>query len=305
MVEGDQGREESELPAGGLGASICRHVRPAGQAGRGAELHRVGGPCNRHLGCRGHGQSGSGRTRVFQGRIERPGNLAEPRHGPELDRHPDRIPGQHEGRRPGAAIALPRIPRQRGRRVLWQPRARRWGLWLDLASWEKKYEQMRDRRTVGAMFVAEVVGHAGRYPSIRLPDTLPDQGAEEKLAGELKSWIERHGLTLAEDQSLRDALKAFAAANTVKVRQTGAVTLSNGLTIAFDPETDKKEAEERDAWAEGAFHKDTRKMIRHRRKCDRATFRSILASAEASSMLKPTVQRSGASDGSGTTRDPE
>ncbi len=128
------------------------------------------------------------------------------------------------------------------------PRTRRWGLWLDLASWEKKYEQMRGRRAVGAMFLAEVVGHAGRYRSIHLPDSLPDQGAEEKLAGELKPWIEKHGLTLSEDQALRDALRVFAAANTGKVRQTGTVTLANKLTVALDPEADKKQVDQRDAW---------------------------------------------------------
>jgi hypothetical protein len=131
------------------------------------------------------------------------------------------------------------------------PRARRWGLWLDLAAWEPKYAKMEgvmSRRAVGAMFAAEVVAHADHYPSIHLPDSLPDSGAEEKLANELRPWIEKHGMTLAEDQSLRDALKAFAAANTGKVRLTGMVTLPNKLMVALDPEADKKEAEKRDAW---------------------------------------------------------
>jgi hypothetical protein len=131
------------------------------------------------------------------------------------------------------------------------PRARRWALWLDLAAWEEKYAKMEGvmgRRAVGAMFAAEVVAHADHYPSIRLPNSLPDQGAEEKLANQLRPWIEKHGMTLAEDQSLRDALKAFAAANTGKVRQTAMVTLPNGLTVALEPDADKKDAEKRDAW---------------------------------------------------------
>ena len=141
------------------------------------------------------------------------------------------------------------------------PRARRWGLWLDLAAWEEKYAKMEgvmSRRAIGAMFAAEVVGHADRYPSVHLPDSLPDQGAEEKLANELRPWIEKHGLTLAEDQSLRDALKAFAAANTAKVRQTGMVMLPNGLTVALDPEADKKQAEKRDAWLKAHLAKQVK-----------------------------------------------
>ena len=131
------------------------------------------------------------------------------------------------------------------------PRARRWALWLDLAAWEAKYaksQEVMTRRAVGAMFAAEVIGNAERYPSIHLPATLPDQGAEEKLAGQLRPWIEKHGLSLPEDQALRDALKSFAAANGAKVRQTGKVTLPNGLTVALDLETDKKESDKRDAW---------------------------------------------------------
>jgi hypothetical protein len=131
------------------------------------------------------------------------------------------------------------------------PRARRWALWLDLAAWQEKYAQMEavmSRRAVGAMFAAEVVGHPDRYPSIHLPDALPDTGAEEKLVGQLKPWIEKHGLTLPEDQALRDALKAFAAANTGNVRRSGKVILPNGLAVAMDPQPDKTEAEKRDAW---------------------------------------------------------
>ena len=86
------------------------------------------------------------------------------------------------------------------------PRARRWALWLDLAAWEDKYAKMpsaKSRQAIGAMFMAEVVGHPDRYPSLHLPGEFPDRGSEPKFAAQLKPWVEKHSLTLAEDQSLR------------------------------------------------------------------------------------------------------
>lgn len=138
------------------------------------------------------------------------------------------------------------------------PRARRWGLWLWSAGYTEHYSKMptvMGRKAVGAMFAAEVVGHPERYPSIQLPKDLPADGAEEKLVLALKDWIEKNGWTAPEDRAIRDALKAFAAANTATVYQTGKVTLANGLPVSLDPAADAAMKPKRDAWVKAAFDK--------------------------------------------------
>jgi len=131
------------------------------------------------------------------------------------------------------------------------PRARRWGLWLYMAMYMDKYAKMpirTSREAVAVMFMSEVAANPAKYPSIKLPASLPVEGAEEKLAGELRGWIEKHGWTLAEDKSIRDAIAALATTNTRQVNQIGDVALPNGLLFAFDPEKDKAFRQKRDAW---------------------------------------------------------
>jgi hypothetical protein len=131
------------------------------------------------------------------------------------------------------------------------PRARRWGLWLYMAMYMDKYAKMpirSSREAVAVMFMSEVVGNPSRYPSIKLPSTLPSEGAEEKLAGDLRGWIEKHGWTVSEDKSLRDAIALFATANPRQFSQAGKVVFANGLVFAFDPEKDKAFRPRRDAW---------------------------------------------------------
>ncbi len=131
------------------------------------------------------------------------------------------------------------------------PKARRLGLWLCLVMYvgENAGNPVRTaHEAVAAMFMSEVAAHATRYPSIQLPKSLPAEGAEEKLAGDLRNWIEKHGWTLAEDKFLRDAIAAFAAANGTQARLHGQVTLANGLVVALDPEKDKPLHLKRDLW---------------------------------------------------------
>jgi hypothetical protein len=131
------------------------------------------------------------------------------------------------------------------------PKARRWGLWLFMAMYMDKYAKMpvrTSREAVAVMFMTEIVANPARYPSIKLPATLPPEGAEEKLAMDLRGWIEKHGWTLAEDKSIRDAIGVLATTSTRQVNQIGDVALANGLVFAFDPEKDKAFRQKRDAW---------------------------------------------------------
>jgi hypothetical protein len=131
------------------------------------------------------------------------------------------------------------------------PRARRWAIWLQCAAYLNEYAKMQgvmSRKAVAAMVIAEIVGHRERYPSIQIPGGMPEDGIEAAIADQLRHWLEKHPLTLAEDRALRDAVKAFAAANTDSVRVSGIVKLPNGLTADLDPEKDKDLSPKRDAW---------------------------------------------------------
>ncbi|MGA2798790.1 MAG: hypothetical protein ABSE63_14510 [Thermoguttaceae bacterium] len=138
------------------------------------------------------------------------------------------------------------------------PKARRWGLFLYLLSWMEKYSQMPtvgSRKAAGAMFLAEVLANPAKYPSIPLPSALSEDGAEEKLAEHVRSKIERHSWTIAEDKALREAIKSFAAANETGVLQTQKATLPNKLIVSLDLEADKPLRPKRDAWLKSQFDK--------------------------------------------------
>ena len=131
------------------------------------------------------------------------------------------------------------------------PHARRWGLWLCLAMYvgENAGNPLRSaREAIAVMFMSEVVANPAKYPSIQLPKTLPPGDVEEKLAWELRLWIEKHGWTLVEDKYLRDTFAAFAKVNARQAHLKGQITLANGLIVALDPEKDKLLRVKRDLW---------------------------------------------------------
>ena len=131
------------------------------------------------------------------------------------------------------------------------PHARRWGLWLCMAMYvgENAGNPVRSaREAIAVMFMSEVVANPAKYPSFQLPKTLPAENTEEKLAWELRLWIEKHGPTLVEDKFLRDATAAFAKANGRQAHLRDQITLANGLVVALDPEKDKLLRPKRDVW---------------------------------------------------------
>jgi hypothetical protein len=131
------------------------------------------------------------------------------------------------------------------------PRSRRWALFLYLNTYQSKYNKMPtqiSREAVGAMFIQELLANSARYPSIKLPAASPAGDTEEKCAAAIRNWIEKHPWTLAEDQSIRDALKQFALTNSATAWKSAIVVLPNKLTVALDPEKDKPLALKRDDW---------------------------------------------------------
>jgi len=118
------------------------------------------------------------------------------------------------------------------------PRTRQWWLFLALQYYRPQYQKtpiVMSRKSLGAMFVAELASHPDAYPSIRLPAIQDADHAEDKLVSAVHNWIERRGWTLAEDKRIREAIKAFALANTSALHTGGPVKLANGLLISFEP----------------------------------------------------------------------
>jgi hypothetical protein len=138
------------------------------------------------------------------------------------------------------------------------PKARRWGVFLYLLSWMEKYSQMPavgSRKAAGAMILAEVLANPANYPTIPLPGELAAEGAEEILAEHVRNKIEKQSWTIAEDKTLRDAIKVFAAANDSSVLAAQKATLPNKLSVSLDPEADKPLRAKRDAWLKAQFDK--------------------------------------------------
>jgi hypothetical protein len=137
------------------------------------------------------------------------------------------------------------------------PKSRRWALLVDLLTWsEKEYADLPvagSRKAIGAMFLAEVLADPAKYPTLPLPQALEADGTEDKLARHYRHVIDRQGWTLAEDRSLRAALKKLAAANDANVYQTERVTLANKLAVSVDPAADAPLREKRDAWLKERF----------------------------------------------------
>jgi hypothetical protein len=131
------------------------------------------------------------------------------------------------------------------------PRTRQWWLFLALQYYRPQYQKtptVMSRKSLGAMFVAELASHPGDYPSIKLPTVQDADHAEEKLVSAVHDHIERHGWTLAEDKLIREATKSFALANASALHTGGPLKLANGKLISLEPRDDVALQSKRDQW---------------------------------------------------------
>lgn len=136
------------------------------------------------------------------------------------------------------------------------PRARQWGLWLYMHSYLDKYAKMQTinaRKAVAAAFLMELLANPKKYPSIKLPAELEAENAEEKLALAVSGNVEKRGWTLAEDRSIREAMKLLAAANEGAMKNAGKIALPAGQALSLDPDQDAPLRALRDAWFKKQF----------------------------------------------------
>ncbi|MCX5677352.1 MAG: hypothetical protein NTX87_20400 [Planctomycetota bacterium] len=139
------------------------------------------------------------------------------------------------------------------------PTVRQWGLWLYLAAYMEKYSKMEivnSRKAAAAVLLAEVLKSPATYPFFALPDSLPDEGAEGKLALHFLSKLNRKKpWTLAGDNAFRAAVKAFALVNEQKAFDTGKVVLPGNQAIALMAADDAALQAQRDKFVKAAFDK--------------------------------------------------
>jgi hypothetical protein len=141
------------------------------------------------------------------------------------------------------------------------PPGRRYGLHIYFAAFYHnkwgKGPMSGTRRANCAMLLAELLADPSKYPSLKLPRSLPAKHAEMALGQHFKHAIKRGAVwTIAEDRAFREALKAFAAANGKAVEKTQQVRLPNKLVVHLDPETDNERFRaKRDAWVKERFDK--------------------------------------------------
>ena len=131
------------------------------------------------------------------------------------------------------------------------PRARRWDAFLACDGYQGAHltnEGFIPRRPLAIMLEEEIVSHAPKYPSFRLPRNLQVGTVEAVLAVNLMGQFERTTLTFAEDKALRDAIKDFAQTNTTTIYAGGKVTLPSKLTVALDPAEDGDLGTKRGTW---------------------------------------------------------
>jgi hypothetical protein len=136
------------------------------------------------------------------------------------------------------------------------PRARRLVIWEGISGWSHEYDKQPNRiarRTIGILFAEEVLAHPDIYTTVPRPQEPPADGAESKLVWELQEHIRSHDLSLAEDKAFREAVRAFATLNEVKVRATSKAMLPNGQAFSLDPDADKPLETLRDAWIKSQY----------------------------------------------------
>jgi hypothetical protein len=114
---------------------------------------------------------------------------------------------------------------------------------------------IRSCRAISAMFLSILLEDPKKWPSIQLPDTIPDEAVEKNVAvyvdsNILPSW------TVEEDRAFREAIKEFFHANGDRaLKQRGKLLLPNKLTFMLMEPDDRAFQDKRDAWVKEKLQK--------------------------------------------------
>jgi len=115
--------------------------------------------------------------------------------------------------------------------------------------------QLRSCRAIAALFAAIVLEDPSKWPSVSLPNSVPDSGVEAKTCLYLYANVEPTW-TLAEDKALREALRNFFRANGERaLKGRGRLLLPNRTGFMLMEPDDRRFQAKRDAWVKKQLSK--------------------------------------------------
>jgi hypothetical protein len=114
---------------------------------------------------------------------------------------------------------------------------------------------IRACRAISSMFLTMVLEDPKKWPSIHLPDRVPDE-AIEKTVGTLAYLGVSPNWTVEEDRLFREAIKDLLHANGDRaIKQRGKVLLPNKLPFMLMEPDDRPFQDKRDAWVKEKMQK--------------------------------------------------
>jgi hypothetical protein len=114
---------------------------------------------------------------------------------------------------------------------------------------------VRSCRAISALFLSIVLAEPGKWPSIKLPPSVPEDSIEKTVGAYVYSNVEPTW-TLNEDRAFREALKEFFHANGERaLKQKGKLILPNKMTFMLMEPDDRALEPKRDAWVKERLQK--------------------------------------------------
>lgn len=108
---------------------------------------------------------------------------------------------------------------------------------------------------IGSLWLADVLANRARWPSVRLPASVPADEAERQTIVHMIEKMDKR-LTLEEDRALRELIRHFVYTRGDQVlRDQGRVLLGNGQAFFLLAEADQQAQAQRNQWVEAQLRK--------------------------------------------------
>ena len=138
------------------------------------------------------------------------------------------------------------------------PKARRAAMLMHVATLQNVNSAeayLRSCRALSSLFTAIVLAEPSKWPSVKLPYSVPDQTIEAKTGLALYSSL-KPTWTLAEDRAFREALRTFFRANGQRaLKGRGLLVLPNRMGFMLMEPDDRKFQAKRDQWVKQQLEK--------------------------------------------------
>jgi len=138
------------------------------------------------------------------------------------------------------------------------PRARRAAMLMHLTTLQGQAGSEASRRAcraISSLFLAEVLADPKKWPSVKLPWSIPEENVERSTALFVYANISPDW-TLDEDRALLETIRKFVRSNGEQVlRAKGRVQLPNKLVVMLIEPDDREFQAKRDAWVKKQLEK--------------------------------------------------